>query len=114
MSHSYYKVWIHAVWGTKERFPMIKQESERKIHDLLKEQFKKMECPVRIINGMPDHVHCLFLLNPKKTIAEILQQVKGGSAHAINEQKITIDHFSWQTGYGVFSVSESQLDRVYN
>ena len=54
-------------------------------------------CPVRVINGMPDHLHCLFLLNPQKSIAEIIKQVKGSTSHWVNEQDLIKEKFSWQT-----------------
>ncbi len=61
---------------------------------------------------MPDHVHCLFLLSPQKTIAEIIKQVKGSTSHFINEQNLIPDKFAWQTGYAAYSVSQSVLEKV--
>jgi len=62
---------------------------------------------------MPDHIHCLFLQNPQKTIADILKQIKGASSHFINQQDLINDKFAWQTGYGAFSVSESGTGKVF-
>ncbi len=62
---------------------------------------------------MPDHVHCLFLLNQQKSIAEVIKQAKGSSSHFINQQDIVRDKFAWQTGYAAFSVSESVLEKVF-
>jgi len=72
-----------------------------------------MGCQVSIINGMPNHIHCLFRLSREKTIAEVMKQIKGSSSHFINQQKIIEKKFAWQAGYGVFSVSESALKIVY-
>ncbi len=113
MPHSFSKIWIHAIWATKERYPLIQPAIEKKIHRYMSDQFIESGCPVRVINGMPDHVHCLFLLNPKKSIAEIIKQVKGSTSHWINEQDLIKEKFSWQTGYAAYSVSESVLDKVY-
>lgn len=113
MSHSYSKIWIHAVWATKYREPLIHVTIESTIHQFIRGQFIDLGCPVRIINGMPDHIHCLFLLNPNKTIAEVIKQVKGSSSHFINHQNIIHQKFSWQTGYSAFSVSESGKENVY-
>ncbi len=113
MPHSFNKIWIHAIWATKERVPLIQINQERKIHDYMRQQFVETGCPVRIINGMPDHVHSLFLLNPQKSIAEIIKQIKGASSHWINEQDLITSKFLWQTGYAAYSVSESQLKKVY-
>jgi REP element-mobilizing transposase RayT len=62
---------------------------------------------------MPDHVHSLFLLNPKKAVADIIKQVKGSSSHEINKQNMIKGKFTWQTGYAAYSVSESLLEKVF-
>jgi putative transposase len=113
MSHSLHKIWIHAIWATKERQPLISFKFEKSIYDNMYKEFVESGCTVRIINGMPDHVHCLFLLNPQKSIADIIKQVKGGTSHWINGNDMISDKFSWQTGYAAYSVSESQLEKVY-
>jgi putative transposase len=61
MSHSFNKIWIHAIWATKERYPLINTSVETKLYQFITKQLKEQGCPVRIINGMPDHIHCLFL-----------------------------------------------------
>ena len=114
MSHSFNKIWIHAIWSTKERMPLIHPTIENKLYNFISEQLREQGCPVRIINGMPDHVHCLFLLNPQKSIAEVIKQIKGSSSHFINQSNLTIDKFSWQTGYAAYSVSESVIAKVFN
>lgn len=114
MSHSYSKIWIHAIWSTKERIPLIHSEAESKIYQFISEQFRESGCPVRIINGMSDHVHCLFLLNPQKSIAEVIKQIKGSSSHFINQNNLISEKFSWQTGYASYSVSESVVEKVFS
>ena len=114
MSHSFYKIWLHVVFTTKNREPLISVEKEKNIYEFLSNQLRELGCPVRIVNGMPDHIHLLFLQNPNKSIAEIVKQIKGSSSHWINQEGIIQYQFVWQTGYGVFSVSESQLEKVYN
>lgn len=113
MPHSFNKLWIHAIWSTKDRLPFIEPSIEKRVYEFLNSQFRESGCPVRIINGMPDHIHCLFLLNPQKAITEIIKQVKGSSSHWINGEQLIRDKFSWQTGYAAYSVSESVLDKVY-
>jgi putative transposase len=111
--HSYNKIWIHAVYATKGRAPLINSKIEKIIYNQKKAELIEMECPVRIINGMPDHVHLLFLQNPKMAITSIIKQVKGSSSHWINEQNFCEEKFAWQVGYAAFSVSESQIEKVY-
>ena len=113
MPHSYNKIWIHAIWATKERIPIIHSNIEYKIHQFISEQLRAQGCLVRIINGMPDHIHCLFLLSPQKSISEVLKQIKGSSSHYINQNDLTSKKFAWQTGYAAYSVSESVVEKVF-
>lgn len=113
MPHSFNKIWIHAIWATKERIPLIHQNIEQKVYLFISEQLREQGCPVRIINGMPDHIHCLFLLSPQKSIAEVIKQIKGSSSHYINQNNLIVDKFAWQTGYAAYSVSESIVQKVF-
>lgn len=112
MSHSYNKIWIHAIWATKERMPLIQANVENKIHQFIASQLSELGCSVSIINGMPDHIHCLFLLSPQKSVAEVIKQIKGSSSHFINQQNLVAEKFAWQTGYAAYSVSESVVEKV--
>lgn len=113
MPHSYNKIWIHAIWATKERIPLISKSVEQMVYEYVSKQFCEQGCPVRIINGMPDHFHCLFLLNPQKSIAEVIKQIKGSSSHFINQNDLIAEKFAWQTGYAAYSVSESGVEKVF-
>ncbi len=113
MPHSFNKIWIHAIWATKHRMQYIGSNIERNVYQFINLQFRDLGCPVRIINGMPDHIHSLFLLNPKKSIAEVIKQVKGSSSHFINQNNLTSEKFAWQTGYAAYSVSESIVNKVF-
>lgn len=114
MSHSLNKIWIHAIWSTKKRLPLIHPSIETKIHHFMAEQFREQDCQLRIINGMPDHIHCLFLLSRQKSIAEVMKQIKGSSSHFINHNNMISEKFAWQTGYAAYSVSESVVERVFH
>lgn len=113
MSHSYNKIWIHAIWSTKDRRPLIEKSAEAEIFNYIKKEFQEIGCQVKMVNGMPDHIHCLFLLSPQKSIAEIIKQIKGSSSHYINNHDLINDKFAWQTGYAAFSVSESAVEKVF-
>ena len=88
MPHSFNKIWMHAIWATKERIPLIVPKIEQQVYNFMRNQFVESGCPVMIINGMPNYVLCLFLLNPQKAIADIVKQVKGSTSYFINEQDL--------------------------
>jgi len=112
MSHSLAKIWIHAILGTKNRHPLIKESFSSAIYQHIEEKLNEIECRTRIINGTEDHIHALFLLSPKISFSDVMKTIKGETSHWINQQDITDSKFAWQVGYGAFSVSESNVKQV--
>jgi len=113
MPKSFNRIWIHAIWATKSRKPLIYPNMDEKLHDYITDKFKEIDCPIRISNGYDEHIHCLFLLNPKMSLDDIIQRIKGSSSHFVNSNNLIPEKFSWQRGYRAFSVSESVCDKVY-
>jgi putative transposase len=63
---------------------------------------------------MPDHLHLFVGLNPNQSISDLIRIVKSDSSEWINRGKLTRNKFQWQQGYGAFSHSRSQVDKVVN
>lgn len=97
----------------QNRNHLIKSEVEKEIYQFMRNEFVELECPVRIINGMPDHIHILYLLSPKHSLSSVVKQVKGSVSHWINKNEIIPEKFSWQTGYAAYGVCESVKENVY-
>lgn len=112
MSHSFTNIWIHAICGTKYRAPLITTDFEGRIHEHIKSELEKMECPVKIINGIEDHVHALYKQNPKIAVVDVIKQIKGNTSNWVNAIDSYKLKFAWQVGYGAFSVSPSQVPIV--
>ncbi len=102
----------HVVFSTKGRVPVIIPELRDEVHRYLGGIIKGESGIPLQINAMPDHVHMVLKLKPIHVLSEIMQKVKGSSSKWINEQKRLVDRFSWQEGYGAFTVSESQMART--
>ena len=66
------------------------------------------------IFAMPDHTHLLVGLKPSLAISDMVRDIKAGSSQFINEKEWIKGKFSWQEGYGAFSYSRSQIDKVIN
>jgi putative transposase len=107
-----HKIWLHVVLSTFNSDPIINSKLEPFLYKHLQHLLKESGCSPLIINGMPEHVHLLVLINPDKSISEIVRQVKKESAQTINLAKLTETDFVWQNGYAAYSVSESQVDKV--
>ena len=113
MTNSHAKIWIHAVWTTKNKKPFIHPRIERRLYEFIGVEFKRMGCTLSIVNGMPDHIHCLFSMPADLSVSEIMKQIKGSTSHFINHKALIPEKFDWQNGYGAFSVSQSGVDAVY-
>ncbi len=105
-------IWIHAVWGTKNRHPYLTKEIREKVITHIRENARQKEIHIDCINGHTEHLHCLLSLNADMTIAKAMQLIKGESAFWINKEKITSTKFEWAVEYYAASVSESGLGRV--
>ena len=113
MSHSLNKIWIHGVFSVKGREKLINSNFEQELYNHIKDRLEKdFDCKVKIINGIEDHIHLLFLLSLNFCIKDIFKNIKGESSHWINQSGFLTRKFSWQVGYGAFSVSESKVGEV--
>jgi REP element-mobilizing transposase RayT len=110
--HSYSKVWIHLIWSTHKREKVISKNAALKLKSFIIEYCKSNSIYISIVYVNSDHVHCLIDLPTNFSIEEIVKLVKGASSHWINKERIIKTKFSWARGYGVFSVSQSNVDRV--
>lgn len=108
------KIWIHAVWSTKNRVPFLEKNIRKSVIDHIKENAREKNIYLDTINGYLDHLHCLISMKGDQTLAKTIQLIKGESAFWINQQGMTEKKFSWQSEYFAVSVSESQLTKVRN
>lgn len=112
MSHSLPKIWVHVVFSTKYRAPLMEESLTKKLYPFVRNQLQEKKCYLKSIGGIEDHIHMLFSLHQNISLADIIKQIKGASAYWINYNDLISEKFSWQTGYGAFSVSESHIARV--
>ena len=107
-------VYLHLVWATWDRNMWINPGIEQQAHRMIISATKNLGCSSLAINGMPDHVHLLVKLTSTITIAELVRRAKGTSSRLINQNYFVDDHFRWGIGYGAFSVSRWDTDKVVN
>jgi REP element-mobilizing transposase RayT len=107
-------LYLHLIWATWDREPLITLEIERQIHRSIASQATNMGCSVLAINGVPDHVHLVVKIPTTITIASLVKQVKGVSSHFVNDMLKPERHFKWQGSYGAFTVSRWDLDKIIN
>ena len=113
MPQSLSMVYIHAVFSTKERRKSLQAVSFRNgMHSYLGGISKQLNCPPLIVGGVDDHVHILARLSRTMTIAAWIMNLKRSSTIWANQTGALRIPFSWQVGYGAFSVSVSDVPRV--
>ncbi len=112
MSQSLAKNTIHLVFSTKNRRPDLNESVQVRLFPYLAGIFSKWESPAIVIGGHDDHVHALFTLSKNHALAKLVEEVKKGSSKWLKSVEPTLSGFSWQSGYGAFSVSESSIASV--
>jgi REP element-mobilizing transposase RayT len=113
MPQSLSAVYIHLVFSTKDRRPLLRDRAVRTaLHEYLGGISKKLECPPLIIGGVEDHVHLLARFGRTVTQAEWVKELKRVSHGWLTEQGRDYADFEWQGGYADFSVSQSNLEAV--
>ncbi len=109
---SHIKVWLHFVWSTKNRKPLLTNDIRQKVFQHIRENAREKEIFIDYINGYVDHAHCLVSLGSEQTLKQIMQLIKGESSFWINKHNLCQEKFAWQDDYFVVSVSEVFVDNV--
>ena len=105
MPPTHTNILIHTLFGTKNLEPVITPEIAPQVHSHIQQHLERdFSCPVQAINGRPDHLHILFMLNPNYPLKDLLKNIKGESSHWINERDLTAAKFVWEIGYTATSV----------
>jgi REP element-mobilizing transposase RayT len=106
------QVYVHLVWTTWRRRPLIRAEFEAELHRILGAKCIELRCQPRAIGGTADHVHMLVRLHPATSLGHLVAALKGGSAHAVTHRLAPAIEFRWQQGYGAFSIGPEDIDVV--
>jgi REP element-mobilizing transposase RayT len=113
MSQSLAKILVHVVFSTKDRRPFLRDELLREeLHHYLGGILNQLGCQPVIAGGVADHVHILCALSRTVTAAEMVKEVKRGSAVWLKTKGPELHDFAWQNGYGIFSIGFSQVETV--
>jgi len=109
MPQSLARLHIHLVFSTKHREQIISDRIRDSLHAYMATVLQNMGCPTVLINSVEDHIHILFELARTVAVSSAVESVKKTSSKWIKTQGSEFAGFAWQTGYGVFAVSESNV-----
>ena len=114
MPQSLAKVLVHIVYSTKGRRPWLKDEEIRRQLYAYKATILRdnVDTPALIIGGVEDHIHALCLLSRNFAIKKVIEEAKTETTKWLKKQGPQYADFHWQSGYGIFSVSESNAEQV--
>jgi putative transposase len=112
MPQSLSRILLHLIFSTKNREPWLTPEIRTELHPYLAVVLREKGCPALQVGGVEDHVHLLFGLSRTLTVAELVETVKTSSSKWMKTKGEAHRGFHWQTGYGAFSVSQSDSEAV--
>ena len=112
MGQSLVKNYIHIVFSTKYRKPLIHPPYECELHSYIAGICNNLECYPVIIGGYTDHIHILCMLSKKIALMKLVEIIKSHSSKWVKTRDHHLRNFYWQNGYGAFSVNIEGIDRV--
>lgn len=112
MSKTFHSLWVHLIWSTKYRQPLILPSLKYKLYDKMRDISRDKGYHLDFVNGVEDHVHLLMGLKPAHSIPAIVQNLKGITHDWIRDEKLSEEYFHWQDGYAAISVSPDRVPTV--
>ena len=112
MPTSYYQVFIHLIWGTWDRLPLISEQIRPRLYAALIAKCQAHQCVALAVGGVENHVHLLVKLHSTISVADLVKELKGSSSHLITHEIAPDEFFKWQGSYGAVSVNPAEIDVV--
>jgi putative transposase len=110
MPQSYSSLWVHLIWSTKNREPILAPLLKREVYKVINEIANDYEIYLDCINGVEDHVHLLVRMRTDQSVADIVKTIKGNSWEKFKDDPN--NYVTWQDGFAAFNVSPDNLKRV--
>ena len=114
MSQSLYKIYLHVIFHVKSTSPTIDDGDLGRLHAYIGKVVNTTGCHVLCVGGTSNHIHALVMFSKTETVAHLIEEMKRNSSRWLKTISPKYNDFSWQGGYGAFSVSQSQVDTVIN
>lgn len=112
MAETFTNLIDHIVFSTKNRQPLITEAYQSRLYDYIGGTVRGLGGISLALNGTEDHVHLLAKLRPDKSLSDVLRDLKANASGWMHDVFLELKDFSWQRGYGAFSVSQSNIEIV--
>ncbi|MDB5391748.1 MAG: transposase [Planctomycetaceae bacterium] len=111
MASTYTSLAYHIVFSTKHRENTLTDSIRQATWNYISGIITNKNGQLLEIGGVEDHVHLLTSCSPRIALADFVRDIKANSSRWLHDEK-DVPNFQWQTGYGAFTVSHSQVDVV--
>jgi REP element-mobilizing transposase RayT len=112
MSNTYTQINIQIVFAVSKRENLISKNNRDELQKYITTVIENKGQKLLAIFAMPNHIHILIGMRPNIALSDLVRDIKSTSSNFINSKKWVKGKFNWQNGFGAFSYSNSQLDRV--
>jgi putative transposase len=112
MAQSLAIILVHVIFSTKNRKPFIRKQIAKDFYSYIAGIAASYDSEVHEIGGVENHIHLLISLPRTITLSKLIEETKKGSSRWIKTQGGDYTGFSWQNGYGAFSIGKSTLETV--
>jgi putative transposase len=112
MPQSLSQLYVHLIFSTKHREPLLLSPVRERMHAYLATVLKNQGSPALKVAGTSDHVHALFRLSKNISLAQTVEEIKTSSSKWVKTQGTALADFHWQSGYGGFSVGPAEVEQV--
>lgn len=114
MANTFSQNYVHIVFSTKHRKNLIDKSWKEDLNAYIGGIIRSLGQRVIIVNSMPDHIHIFIVLRPNMAAADLMRQVKSRSTVWVKQNHPSARGFQWQSGFGIFSCSPHEVDKIYN
>ncbi|NOZ60462.1 MAG: IS200/IS605 family transposase [Calditrichaeota bacterium] len=112
MRAPYTQLYLHLVWATWDRLPLITDEVEPHLYAAIADKCRELKCVTLAIGGVADHVHLLVRLHTTVSAAKLAKRVKGSSSHLVTHEIRPGEFFKWQGAYSAFTLRKGDVPTV--
>ena len=112
MAQSLAKIVVHIIYHIKTTSVQIREEDNNELYAFISDVIKRNGSIPILINGVEDHLHILCLLSKNMSLAKLVEKIKSDSSRWIKTLHPYYKNFTWQRGYGGFSISSSTQNGI--
>ena len=112
MANTFTQIYIQIIFAVKNRDALIQPEWEERLYQYITGTVRNKGQKIYAINGAGNHIHFLLSIKPDCCLSDLVREIKKSSNEFVKENKLSKFKFDWQNGFGAFSYSQSQIDKV--